>query len=539
MSVLRRILALLFGISLIAALTDCGRRGTPSGGPKDETPPVLLKAEPDTATLNFDASRIRLYFDEFIKLQDVENQLIISPPMKYPPEISPMGGASKYVEIRITDTLLENTTYTLNFGQSVVDNNEGNPYNLLSYVFSTGDFLDSLSLTGVVADAYKRAPESFISVMLYALDTAYTDSTVYKEPPYYLTNTLDSAVIFQLNNLKPGPYRLIAIKDDAKNNIFDPGADQIGFVPDTVHIPTDTTYLLRLFKEIPEYRASRPTFAASNRILFGYTGGKAPEIELLTPIPDSVRTLLRRIPDKDSINFWFTPMEVDSLTFVLHPPTEGKKIDTFNIKPLNIEEDSLQLTWNKRGDLIPGDSVLLSSNIPLVSLDTAFIRLVDQDTLPVDVNYRLDTLRNRLLLDFEKVPNQAFILEALPGAVTDFFGDTNDTLSNRWSVGSPTEFGTLRMTLEGKVEYPVILELENARKETIRSRVLTQPEEVTFSWLKPDTYRVKVIFDANKNGRWDTGNFLRKEQPERVVHFPSPIEMRANWDNRETFTIRE
>ncbi len=539
MPVFRRILALLFGISILAALTDCGRRGNPSGGPKDETPPVLLKAEPDTATVNFDASRIRLYFDEYIRLQDIEEQLIISPPMKYAPEISPMGGASKYVEIKIVDTLLENTTYTLNFGQSIVDNNESNPYNLLTYVFSTGEYLDSLNLTGVVADGYKRAPESFISVMLYALDSTYTDSTIYKEPPYYLTNTLDSAVIFQLNNLKPGAYRLLAIKDEAKNNIFDPGADQIGFVPDTVYIPTDSTYLLRLFKEIPEYRATRPTYAASNRILFGYTGEKGPEIELLTPLPDSVRTLLRAIPEKDSINFWFTPMEVDSLTFVLRSPVEETQLDTFNIKPLDSKADSLQLSWNVRGEFIPGDSVLLSSNIPLIALDTAAIRLVDQDTLPVPVSYHLDTLKNRVFLDFEKAPNQGFILEMIPGAVTDFFGDTNDSLSNRWSVGSPSDYGTLRMTLEGAVAYPVILELENSRKETVRSQVLTGPGEVTFTWLKPDTYRAQVIIDANKNGRWDTGNFLRREQPERVVHFPSPIEMRANWDNRETFTIRE
>lgn len=539
MPVFRRFLAFFFGLALIAALTDCGRRGNPSGGPRDETPPVLVKAEPDTATLNFSASRIRLYFDEFIKLQGIEDQLIISPPMKYAPEISPMGGTSKYVEVRIIDTLLENTTYTLNFGQSVVDNNEGNPYDLLTYVFSTGDYLDSLNLTGVVSDAYKRKPDPFISVMLYALDSAYTDSTVYKQPPYYLTNTLDSAVIFELKNLKPGPYRLLAIKDEARNNIYNPGADQIGYVPDTVHIPTDSTYLLRLFKEIPEYRASRPTFAASNRILFGYTGGKRPEVELLTPLPDSVRRLWQKIPDRDSLNFWFTPLQADSLVFVLRPPVPDKKADTFSIKPLDIPADSLQFSWNTRGEIVPGDSILLSSNIPLAALDTASIRLVDQDTLPVAAAFRLDTLKNRLLLDFEKVPGQGYSAELLPGALTDFFGDTNDTLSTRWSVGSPSDYGTLGMTLEGALSFPLILELENSRGETIRSKVLTEPGEARFEWLKPDTYRARVIFDANGNGQWDTGNFLRREQPEKVVHFPKPIEMRANWDNREIFSIRE
>jgi hypothetical protein len=224
---------------------------------------------------------------------------------------------------------------------------------------------------------------------------------------------------------------------------------------------------------------------------------------------------------------------------VLRPPVPDKKADTFSIKPLDIPEDSLQFSWNIRGEIVPGDSILLSSNIPLAALDTASIRLVDQDTLPVAASFQLDTLRNRLLLDFEKVPGQGYSAELLPGALTDFFGDTNDTLSTRWSVGSPSDYGTLGMTLEGALSFPLILELENSRGETIRSKILTEPGEARFEWLKPDIYRARVIFDANGNGRWDTGNFLRREQPEKVVHFPKPIEMRANWDNREIFSIRE
>ena len=142
MNLLRRFLAVMFACCLLLALSHCGRRGSPTGGPKDDTPPVLLKAEPPNRTTRFSTNQIRLYFDEYIKLQNTDKQVIISPPLKYPPEISPMGGASKYVEIKFVDTLLPNTTYTINFGQSVADNNEGNPYNFLTYVFSTGDKID-------------------------------------------------------------------------------------------------------------------------------------------------------------------------------------------------------------------------------------------------------------------------------------------------------------------------------------------------------------------------------------------------------------
>ena len=185
-------------------------------------------------TINFKASKIRLYFNELIKLEDVQNQLIVSPPLKYQPEITPQGGANRYVEFKFKDTLRENTTYTLNFGQSVQDNNEGNPSSFLTYVFSTGDYIDSLRLSGAVRDAFKKKADDFISVMLYEIDTAYTDSTIFQKPPNYITNTLDSAVIFRLKNLKEGQYKLFALKDAGKNNIFDQNADKIAFLNDTI-----------------------------------------------------------------------------------------------------------------------------------------------------------------------------------------------------------------------------------------------------------------------------------------------------------------
>jgi len=149
----KRFFAYSFLFLIAIALVQCARRGRPTGGPKDVTPPVLLKAEPANMTINFEENKIRLYFDELVKLEDVQEQLIVSPPLKYLPDITPQGGANKFVEIRIKDTLQENTTYTLNFGQSIVDNNEGNPSSFLTYVFSTGDYIDSLAVKGAIRDA--------------------------------------------------------------------------------------------------------------------------------------------------------------------------------------------------------------------------------------------------------------------------------------------------------------------------------------------------------------------------------------------------
>ena len=138
----RRILACLFLLLAAFSLYQCGRKGTPTGGIKDIIPPKLIKAEPENMNVNFKADKIRLYFDEYIVLKDVQNQLIVSPPLKNLPVITPAGGASKYIEIQLKDTLKENTTYTINFGQSIVDNNEGNPNSFLTYVFSTGSYID-------------------------------------------------------------------------------------------------------------------------------------------------------------------------------------------------------------------------------------------------------------------------------------------------------------------------------------------------------------------------------------------------------------
>src|SRR5690606_2156248 len=154
----------------------------------------------------FKAQKIRLYFDELIKLEDVQNQLVVSPPFKNKAQIMPQGIPSKYIELTIKDTLRENTTYTINYGQSIAANNQGNPHRSVTYVYSTGDYIDSLSVSGAVKDAFVRKAEEFISVMLYEMDSTYTDSTIYKSPPLYISNAGDSLPLFELKNLKAGKY---------------------------------------------------------------------------------------------------------------------------------------------------------------------------------------------------------------------------------------------------------------------------------------------------------------------------------------------
>ncbi|MFC4220871.1 Ig-like domain-containing protein [Flagellimonas marina] len=539
MAYIKKILGFLFFAFAVLALWQCAQRGSPSGGPEDITPPKLTRAEPENFSTNFKSEKIRLYFDELIKLQDVQQQLVVSPPLKHQPEITPQGGPRKFIEIILKDTLRENTTYTLNFGQSLVDNNEGNPNSFLTYVFSTGDYIDSLTLSGAVKDAYNRRADEFVSVMLYEIDTAYTDSTVYKSLPNYIANTGDSLPLFELKNLKSGTYALFALKDQNKNNRFDQRLDKIAFLEDTISLPTDSIYLLNLFKELPNYSVSVPSYVAKNRIIFGYQGNHEDiTIESLTELPDSVQTVILKDREKDTLNYWITPTDLDSIIFTVSNQ-KMELIDTFTVKTRKLPLDSLTLSSGVKGKFNFEDTFSVLANTPIASVDSTKIGLVLNDSLIAPYSYSLDSLGNKIDFDFDIEPNQSYRFAFLPGAVTDFFGIQNDTLDYTISTGSYADYGNLRFNLSGATRYPVIVQLLNEKEEIQREIAATQPQTFEFSNLNPGNYVARVVFDDNANGKWDTGNYLKKIQPEKISYYPDVIEVRANWEKEENFILVE
>ncbi|MFT5941579.1 MAG: hypothetical protein ACI9AV_001431 [Sediminicola sp.] len=536
-AMIKRIFCSLFIMLMILALAQCGKRGTLTGGEKDITPPKLLRAEPENMTVNFKEKKIRLYFDEYIKLKDVQKQLIVSPPLKYNPLITPQGSASKFIDITIKDTLKENTTYTLNFGQSITDNNEGNPNSFLSYVFSTGSYIDSLSVSGAVRDAFNKKVDQFVSVMLYELDSTYTDSTIYKRPPNYITNTLDSATTFKLSYLKEGKYALFALKDEGKNNLLDQKVDKIAFVTDTITLPTDTTYLLTLFKEIPDYRAAVPSYAAQNKIMFGYQGeAKHMVIEPLTKLPDSIKTKVLKETGKDTLNYWFIPFETDSIVFEV-TNEKWKVKDTFTVKSRKLASDSLVLTPNQKGNLAFEEPFYVGANIPIIQIDSSKIALMNKDSIPVKFISKLDSVENRVTLDFDLEPNEKYTMDILPGAIVDFFGNANDTIAYRLSTNGYADYGNLGLKLVGNPTYPLIVQLTDESGKTKREIYATEPKDFQFNNLKPSKYMIRVIYDTNSNGKWDTGSYLQKIGPEKVIYYPSIIEVRANWELVESFNL--
>ena len=226
-------------VLFLVFVTNCARTGRPEGGPKDEDAPLFVNSIPPYNTVKFDKKIIKLNFNEFVTLKELSKQLVVSPPLKNPPLITPQGSPSKEIKIQILDTLQENTTYIFNFGNAVQDNNESNILENFKYVFSTGTYIDSLMIAGSINDAILQEIPKSVNVLLYRIDTSYRDSIIYKKKPNYITNTLDTTN-FKFTNLKDGKYFIVALKEEISDYIFNPKNDKIGFLTDTIHLPKDS-----------------------------------------------------------------------------------------------------------------------------------------------------------------------------------------------------------------------------------------------------------------------------------------------------------
>ena len=497
-----KILVLMLSISV---LNSCANRGRPTGGDKDKEPPIITKAIPENFSTNFKGNEIRIYFNEFVKVKNLQKQLIVSPPMNTEPTITPLSSASKYIKIIINDTLEDNTTYAFNFGQSIVDNNEENPYDYYRYVFSTGDVIDSLSVKGTIVDAEKLKPDTFVSVMLYELDSTYTDSTVFKQKPKYITNTLDSLTSFSIDNIKEGQYKLVALKDNNGNFTYQKKNDKIGFYEGVVSVPTDTTFTIKLFKEELDFDIMRPKQIAGQKIAFGYEG-----------------------------DFQDMQIEIDSAFFVV---TNKTFVDTLLYKFRDIERDSLMINAVQSGTINFSEDFILEGNVPFVNINEKQVTILDKDSINVPFSTSFDELNNSYYFNFEKKESDKYNIQILPNAFEDFFGNVNDTLNYSVRTKTLADFGNIRIQLKNAV-YPVIVQLTTDKSEVKYEQFATEERLFDFRNINPGSYYIRVIFDANGNQKWDSGNYLNQTQPERISYYPDLIDSRAGWDQVFEFILK-
>jgi len=524
-------IAFLFLLSFI----DCAKKGSPTGGDKDSIPPVIVRSVPENYSINFKENEIEIYFDEYIKLKEIQKNLIVSPPLKYPPIISPLN-TSKVLKIKILDTLRENTTYSFNFGNSIVDNNEGNPFEYYKYVFSTGTYIDSLKLSGEIRDIQLLKPESPATVLLYEVNEDYKDSLVFSEKPNYITVTTDTSSTFEFTNLKEGTYLLLALKDKANNYTFQPKNDKIGFADDFITLPTDSTYTITLFSEIPEYTIAKPKQKGKNQITFGYEGViDSLELQLISEAPTSFEYKIYRDIKSDSLRYWYKPvLEKNSAIFIAKNRT---KIDTLTTRLKKLYGDSLKISDLNSSKVTILDTLKLQANTPLIAIDTTKINVINKDSVAVAATGRINSKYNIAEIIFNKNEDQTYNVQLLPGTFTDFFENTNDTIDFRVRTKPNAEYGTLNLTLQNLKTLPVIVQLVDSKFNVVFEKYRTENIPVFFSTIFPGDYYIRIIYDENKNRKWDTGNFLERKQPERIIYYPSKIEVRSNWSLNETFIL--
>lgn len=524
-----------FVLLSLVLFTNCAKRGTIDGGPRDTLAPVILSTAPENFSTGFEAKTIQINFDEYVKLNNINQQLIISPPMETQPEIVPMGYPSKYIRVKIFDTLKANTTYSFNFGESIQDNNEGNPYTNYKYVFSTGTYIDSLTLNTTFDDAYSTAPLGRVNVLLYEAED-FNDSTVYKKKPLYIASSKDSLKNVTLENLKEGAYYLIALEEKNSNYRFDPKSDKIGFHSQKITIPTDSAYHLTLFKENKSPNAFRPAMVSQNKWLVAYEGNVKDLNVSVLGNNEPVKTAFSKIPEKDSI-YVYTPLEkYDSLSFHFKAGTYEKThtVTTRNVKPI----DSLQIKFLKRGMLQFRDTVAVSTNTPIESINNEWIKLIQKDSTQVAFTTRIDSLNNAVKIQFDWKEEENYTLSLLPGSITDFYGKSvNDTITQTFQTGKISDYGNLSFELSGEIQYPIIFELLTPDEKRYDYRYFSEPQPIEFKLIEPGKYFVRIIEDANGNRKRDTGNYLEKRPPERVINFPKEFDLRANWELNETLII--
>jgi len=530
---------LIFFLSTLILISGCAKRGSPTGGPKDTIPPVLVNANPKLNSTFFDSDEIRLTFNEWVKLDKVQDQLIISPPLEESSyEVKPLSGVTKKVFLKFLDSLNSETTYTINFGNSIKDNNENNPLTFFNYTFSTGATIDSLYVRGKVKDAYNLDTDEYVSIHLYRVDTLYNDSIIFKDRPTYISNTLDS-VTYKFQNLKEGKYLIIALKDIDNNYFFDPFNDKIGFIDSLITLPRDSIIDFKLFKEETDLIWDKPFFINSEKIGFGYYGKlDLDKIKIESNIPDSIEYSFIKSKETDTINLWMSRNSLDSLRFNLI------EIDTTKLVTVKFDRtkdsliDSLTISSKTTSIIHPKESFKLSYNIPLKIINDSMISIMDIDSIAVPFSSSFDNDKGEIEIKFQVAPSDKYEVLIKPKAIFDIKGVSNDTL--QYNVVSQTleDYGNIFLDVIRNSNSKFILHLLDSNNDIIREyNNVDQNNTYTFDLIRPGNYTFRLIEDLNENDKWDTGNFLKKIIPEPVYYYPNQLEVRPNWDLNEVFNL--
>lgn len=581
------------GILAFILCYSCANPGAgPSGGPSDSIPPVILKSIPLPNQLNYTEKTVTLEFDEFVVSDKIPGILVVSPPLAKKPVIKMRG---KSLSLIIEEDLIPDRTYSFDFKNSIKDNNEGNPMEPFRMIFSTGEILDTLRISGYVIDAFTLNPvkESLVSIYELEADTAFR-----KLRPDYIAKT-DEKGFFLFDNLQSKDYQLYALKDGNNDLMFSQESEAIAFVDSTIrpsaifeahqdtliqetdtiissgytHFLPEDIYLLT-FTEKPYNQylvTSKRNVRESISIKFNesVTDDSLFNFNLITPQPsDSANWKYVEYNERhDSLVIWLTDSLVaatdtirlkvdyqvktkslsdslrsDTLQFVYTeraPQGKGKKDE----EPEEPKIKPFKLTTNNESKFNLNKTFILSSTYPLELPDTSKIKIMEQinDSTAIPVEWRPEwdeeTKRSiKILFDFKE--DTKYVLKADSAAFYTIFGIPSAALSEKITMQKLDFYGTVYLSLSG-IEEPIVQLLKKSDSEDVVKEIQLKEgeKEAVFDYIAPGQYLVKAIDDKNKNGKWDTGDLAKKIKPERVYYINKVLKVKSNWDLKESWDI--
>ena len=529
----------LLYILLSLVLASCASRIAPGGGEKDSSGPKVITANPDSGSIRFNTDRIELEFDEFIELKDGGTGILFSPPLSQPVDYLVR---KKNLRIKWNEELLPQTTYTLVIGKSVCDITEANPMPEYRYVFSTGDFLDSLKLTGSVRDAFSNLPLKDIVVALYESDA---DTVPQKLLPRYFTRSKESGD-FGIENIKQGTYTLLAFEDknnDLKLQIPD---ERLAFKSGSLRLDSvnNAAGVLRVFDQEPDsIRLTDKKIDKPGKISIQYSG--IPEAWSISPDRgmDGTQLFYTLQAGSDSLTLWYPAQPQDTLRFFSEVQYKGiQKRDTVELvyksgggraknkkTPL---DTTFQIRVDEKGGKIsPNGTLRFNWNIPVKQeLKKAPRIFCNNDTVLLQ-NPVWDATRLSATFELPKCEGPFTVL-AERGTCYDFTGRPNDSLRKDLSFFTDEDLGNLLLTVtsENAQQKNYILELLDDKGKALQQQYFSETRMFEFNRLVPGNYAFRLIEDTDGDKKWSRGNWKVKKQPESVIYFKDKIEVRAGWD---------
>ena len=574
-------------VTLVVMLYSCASIGRPDGGPYDETPPRFIGSTPAAGALNNQRTKVSLLFDEFIKLEKATEKVVVSPPQVQQPEIKASG---KRIQVNLLDSLKANTTYTIDFSDAIVDNNEGNPLGNFTFTFSTGTQIDTMEVSGTVLDASNLEP---IKGILVGLHSNLNDSAFTKLPFDRVART-DSRGRFSIRGVAPGKYRIYGLMDADQTFTFNQKSEVIAFndslvIPrmeerirmdtawvdsltyDTIverkymhYLPDDL--ILRAFKEFNYSQYLIKSERLVPQKFTFYFAGQADTLPTLKGLNFDERDafVIEKNPRNDTIHYWVK----DSLLFkqdtlaisltYLYTDTLNQLVsrtDTLNLvskqkykkeepekkkkKKKKDEEDEpeptkfLPVNVGAPSSMDVYGSISLTFDEPIARFDSAAIHLKEKvDTLWKDIPFEfeqdsLNLKRFNLYYDWEPGNEYEFSVDST--AFHGIYGLFTDKIKQGFKVRKLEEYASITFLVTG-ADSTAFVELLDAQDKVVRRRRLTDGGYADFYFLNPGKYCARLVNDRNGNGIWDTGNFEKGEQPEEVYYYNMILEPKANWD---------